>query len=156
MEKDLGSDEDEAEDDELVNCAKEKEGVCVPKNGNKKNMKKCTDKIQCQCNEKGCLTEATPFLKLRDGSSQSTEFCFIDGIKDPGKPKENCYDDVEFLPSKGKFFSFKACAKTTSTTPASSSPNPSKVNLTEATAKKKPLPPIRKFWKHLENLFERK
>ena len=45
----------------------------------------------------------THFYQFRLG------FCFLDNVQDPQNPSENCYEDVQWNKSVGKFYSKEAC-----------------------------------------------
>ena len=86
---------------------------------------------------------------------EGRKFCFIDDIADPSKPDKNCFKDVKFSKTNGRFYSYDACKdeheeKESSTTASKSA---TKGNMEK---RKESLSPMRKFYKHLGTLFERK
>jgi len=36
-------------------------------------------------------------------------YCFVEHVEDPSNPSKNCFDDVQYSPADGRFYSFQAC-----------------------------------------------
>jgi len=69
--------------------------------GGRGNNKKCECNLNTNYGQSGENCEQLP--------GGSLAYCFLENIQNPSNPRQNCYSDVEFNSSVGKFYSKEAC-----------------------------------------------